>query len=55
VANVRQNVIDPLSAEQVYQPAEIAEANLGRVDPEKATSATDHRYDLPDAERVRQA
>jgi DNA-binding MarR family transcriptional regulator len=55
VANVRQNVIDPLSAEQVHQLAQIAEAILGRVDPEQAMSATYHRYDTPDAERGRQA
>jgi DNA-binding MarR family transcriptional regulator len=44
-ANVRRHVIDALSAEQVGQLAEIAEAILGRLDPDGAMSATYHRYD----------
>jgi DNA-binding MarR family transcriptional regulator len=54
VANVRLNVIDALSPEQVQQLAAIAEAILGRVDPEKAMSATYHRYDLPHTDRRHQ-
>jgi DNA-binding MarR family transcriptional regulator len=49
VANVRQNVIDVLSPEQVQQLSTIAEAILGCLDPEQAMAATYHRYDLPDA------
>lgn len=45
VANVRQMVIDALTAEQVRQLSAIAEAILGRVDPGGAMSATYHRYD----------
>ncbi|WP_235892269.1 MarR family winged helix-turn-helix transcriptional regulator [Mycolicibacterium hodleri] len=44
-AAVRDNVIDALTAEQVGQLATIAEAILGRLDPERAMSATYHRYD----------
>ena len=44
--NVQRNVIDALSADQVHQLSEIAEAILGRLDPEKAMSATYHRYDV---------
>ena len=44
-ANVRENVIDALTSEQVRQLADIAEAILGRLDPEGAMSATYHRYD----------
>lgn len=45
VANVREMVIDALTAEQVGQLSEIAEAILGRLDPEGAMSGTYHRYD----------
>lgn len=55
VANVRENVIDALSREQVCQLAGIAEAILSRLDPNGAMSATYHRYDrkpgLPDVPR----
>ncbi len=44
-ANVRHNVIDALTPDQVRQLAEIAEAILDRLDPEQAMSATYHRYD----------
>lgn len=44
-ANVRQNVVDALSADQVDQLTEIAEAILGRLDPDRSMSATYHRYD----------
>jgi DNA-binding MarR family transcriptional regulator len=44
-ANVRENVIDALSVEQIDQLADIAEAILGRLDPDRAMSATYHRYD----------
>lgn len=44
-ANVRANVIDALTPEQVHQLAEITEAILGRLDPGGAMSATYHRYD----------
>ena len=44
-ANVRENVIDALTPEQVRQLAGIAEAILGRLDPGGAMSATYHRYD----------
>ena len=47
VDNVQRNVIDALSAEQVHQLTGIAEAILGRLDPEQAMSATYHRYDVP--------
>jgi DNA-binding MarR family transcriptional regulator len=45
VAHVKQTVIDALTPEQVHQLAAIAEAILGRLDPESAMSATYHRYD----------
>jgi hypothetical protein len=38
-------VIDALTAEQIGQLPEIAEAILGRLDPEGAMSGTYHRYD----------
>lgn len=44
-ANVRENVIDALTPEQVHQLADIAEAILGRLDPGGAMSATYRRYD----------
>jgi DNA-binding MarR family transcriptional regulator len=43
--NVRDHVIDALSTEQVEQLADIAEAILGRLDPDRQMSATYHRYD----------
>jgi DNA-binding MarR family transcriptional regulator len=42
--NVREYVIDALTPDQVGQLAEIAEAILGRLDPERSMSATYHRY-----------
>jgi DNA-binding MarR family transcriptional regulator len=45
VAAVRENVIDALTSEQVDQLAAIAEAILGRLDPEGAMSATYRRHD----------
>lgn len=45
VANVRANVIDALTGEQLQQLAGIAEAVLGRLDPDGAMSATYRRYD----------
>jgi DNA-binding MarR family transcriptional regulator len=45
VANVRENVIDALTPEQVHQLADVAEAILGRLDPAGAMAATYHRYD----------
>ncbi|MCV7230807.1 MarR family winged helix-turn-helix transcriptional regulator [Mycolicibacterium komossense] len=45
VANVRANVIDALTPEQVGQLAVIADAILGRLDPDGAMSPTYHRYD----------
>ncbi|CAN5390476.1 MarR family transcriptional regulator [soil metagenome] len=47
VENVQRNVVDALTSDQVQQLTEIAEAILGRLDPEKAMSATYHRYDAP--------
>jgi DNA-binding MarR family transcriptional regulator len=47
VANVRENVIDALTSEQVRQLTCIAEDILGRLDPDGAMSATYHRYDQP--------
>ena len=45
VENVREQVIDALSAEQVDQLHEIAEAVLHRLDPDGAMAATYRRYD----------
>ena len=45
VANVRDNVIDALTGEQVGQLTAIAEAVLGRLDPDGSMSATYRRYD----------
>ncbi|MDX1888831.1 MarR family winged helix-turn-helix transcriptional regulator [Mycolicibacterium sp. 050158] len=45
VANVRYNVIDALTPEQIRQLADIGEAILNRVDPDGSMSATYHRYD----------
>ena len=44
-ANVRDKIIDALTSEQVDQLADIAEAILARVDPQRSMSATYHRYD----------
>ena len=44
-ATVRDNVIDALTGEQVGQLTDIAEAILSRLDPDRAMSATYHRYD----------
>ena len=45
VANVRANVIDALTIEQVHQLADVTEAILRRLDPEGTMSATYRRYD----------
>lgn len=45
VANVREHVIDALTPDQVHQLAGIAEAILGRLDPNGTMTATYHRYD----------
>lgn len=45
VATVRRHVIDALTPEQVVQLRGIADAILGRVDPDGAMSATYTRYD----------
>lgn len=45
VDNVRHHVIDALTPDQVRQLGAIAEAILGRLDPEGAMAATYHRYD----------
>jgi DNA-binding MarR family transcriptional regulator len=45
VANVRKNVIDALTVEQVHQLGVITEAILGRLDPHDSMAATYHRYD----------
>jgi DNA-binding MarR family transcriptional regulator len=45
VANVRYNVIDALTPEQIRQLADIGEAILNRVDPDGSMSATYNRYD----------
>jgi hypothetical protein len=45
VANVRQHVIDALTPEQLHQLAEIADAILGRLDPNGTMTALYHRYD----------
>jgi DNA-binding MarR family transcriptional regulator len=45
VVNVRENVIDALTPEQVHQLADVTEAILGRLDPAGSMSATYHRYD----------
>lgn len=45
VANVRENVIDALTSEQVCELTVITEAILGRLDPDGTMSATYHRYD----------
>jgi DNA-binding MarR family transcriptional regulator len=44
-ANVRQHVIDALTPDQVGQLADIAEAILGRLDPDQKMSGTYHRYE----------
>ena len=45
VAAVRHNVIDALSSDQVDQLAGIADAILGRLDPDGRMSATYRRHD----------
>lgn len=45
VANVRANVVDALTPDQVQALTGIAEAILGRLDPHGTMSATYHRYD----------
>lgn len=45
VANVRENVIDALTPEQVTQLRDIAEAILGRLDPDGSMAGTYRRYD----------
>lgn len=44
-AFVRRTVVDALNGEQIDQLADIAEAILGRLDPDRTMSATYHRYD----------
>ena len=52
VANVRQHVIDVLTAEQVTQLTTITDAILGRLDPSGTMAATYNRYDqAPDQQR----
>lgn len=45
VANVRHNVIDALTPDQIDQLAVVAEAILGRLDPDGAMAVTYRRYD----------
>ncbi len=45
VANVKDNVIDALTSEQVDQLREIADAILGRLDPDGSMAGTYRRYD----------
>lgn len=45
VANVRQHVIDALTPEQLEQLTDIADAMLGRLDPNGTMTALYHRYD----------
>lgn len=45
VANVRDNVVDALTPDQVHALTGITEAILGRLDPHGTMSATYHRYD----------
>jgi len=45
VANVRQHVIDALTHEQLHQLTGIADAILGRLDPNGAMTALYRRYD----------
>ena len=45
VANVRQHVIDALTADQVNQLSAIADAILGRLDPSGTMAGTYQRYD----------
>jgi DNA-binding MarR family transcriptional regulator len=47
VANVRQHVIDALTAEQIGQLTEITEAVLRRLDPSGTMTAMYHRHDEP--------
>jgi DNA-binding MarR family transcriptional regulator len=50
VANVRQHVIDALTREQLDQLTGIAEAILGRLDPNGTMTALYHRYDSVSSE-----
>jgi DNA-binding MarR family transcriptional regulator len=45
VRNIRQHIIDALSAEQVAQLTDIADAILQRLDPSSTMAATYQRYD----------
>ena len=45
IQNVRHNVIDALTPEQIRQLTGITQAILGRLDPDGAMSATYRRYD----------
>jgi DNA-binding MarR family transcriptional regulator len=47
VANVRHHVIDVLTPDQITQFTAIAEAMLGRLDPDGTMAAVYHRYDSP--------
>jgi DNA-binding MarR family transcriptional regulator len=51
VANVREHVIEALTPDQVQQLAGIADAILGRLDPEGTMTATFNRYPVPSAKR----
>lgn len=50
VANVREHVIDALSPQQITELAGIAEAILGRLDPDGTMAAVHHRHDRPPTE-----
>jgi DNA-binding MarR family transcriptional regulator len=47
VANVRRHVIDALSPQQLTELTGIAEAILGRLDPDRTMAAVYHRHDQP--------
>jgi DNA-binding MarR family transcriptional regulator len=51
VANVREHVIEALTPDQVQQLAGIADAILGRLDPDGKMTATFSRYPVPTAAR----
>ena len=55
VANVRQQVIDALDGEQVQQLAVIAEAILGRIDPDGVVMSPQRDRAAPDAPRSHRA
>jgi DNA-binding MarR family transcriptional regulator len=55
VANVRQQVIDALDSEQVQQLAGIAEAILGRIDPDGVVMSPQRDRAAPDAPRSHRA